>query len=288
MAQSDNRMTGISNTMQKENQHATDSVNVIRIYSTRSIEYTHDNIITEQPVTITIDRVGSFTLMCTPSDIEALAIGFIFSEGMISHIDDVVETYTKSELPNVIGIEVQDPTRIGIGRNLIVASSCGMCGARNIEKMIQTIQPCDQTFKIEDQQLIEIMQKLRSLQSIFDLTGGSHGAAIFNNSAEIISFAEDIGRHNALDKAIGKCLLSGSCTRGCGIALSGRVSLEIVTKAAKAGIELIAAVSAVSSYAVSASEKWNMTLCGFVRPDKINVYSKPGRIINHNEQQYEA
>jgi FdhD protein len=158
-----------------------------------------------------------------------------------------------------------------------------MWGVRNIEKMLQTIQRRDHTFKIEDQQLIEIMQKLRSLQSIFNLTGGSHGAAIFDESAEIISFAEDIGRHNALDKAIGKCLLSGSRTRGCGVALSGRVSLEIVTKAAKAGIELIAAVSAVSSYAVSVSEKWNMTLCGFVRPDKINVYSKPERIISHIE-----
>ena len=283
VAQSDNRMTGIYNTMQKKNQHATDSVNVIRIYSTRSIEYTHDNIITEEPVTIMIDQVGSFTLMCTPSDIEALAIGFIFSEGMISHIDDVVETYTKPELTNVVGIQVRDPTRIGIGRNLILTSSCGMCGVRNIEKMIQATQPCDQTFKIEDQQLTEIMQKLRNRQSIFDLTGGSHGAAIFDESAEIIFFAEDIGRHNALDKAIGKCLLSGSRTRGCGVALSGRVSLEIVTKAAKAGIELIAAVSAVSSYAVSASERWNMTLCGFVRPDKINVYSKPERIISHIE-----
>jgi FdhD protein len=277
-------MTGVSNTMQKENQHASDDVNVYRIYSSGSAEHTRDKVIIEQPITIMIDRVGSFTLMCTPSDIEALAIGFLFSEGMITHIDDVIETYTKPELPNVIGIEVQDPTRIGIGRNLIVASSCGMCGVRNIEKMIQTIRPCDQTFKIGDRQLIEIMQKLRSLQNVFDLTGGSHGAAIFDDSAEIISFSEDIGRHNALDKAIGKCLLSGLSTQGCcGVALSGRVSLEIVTKAAKAGIELIAAVSAVSSYAVSASEKWNMTLCGFVRPDKINVYSKPERIISHIE-----
>ncbi|MFC1635337.1 formate dehydrogenase accessory sulfurtransferase FdhD [Planctomycetota bacterium] len=281
-------MIDTGNTMQKENQHSTDNVNVFRVYSSGSIEHTCDNVITEQPVTIMIDRVGSFTVMCTPSDIEALAIGFIFSEGMINSIDDVVETYTKPELPNVIGIEVQDPTKISIGRNLIVASSCGMCGVRNIEKMIQTIQPCEQTFKVTDHLLVETMQKLRSLQNIFDLTGGSHSAAIFDSSSEIISFAEDIGRHNALDKAIGKCLLTGRTPQGCGVALSGRVSLEIVTKAAKAGIELIAAVSAVSSYAVSVSEKWNITLCGFVRLDKMNVYTKPDRIINHNEQQYRA
>lgn len=272
------------NTTQKENQHSTHTVNLLRIYSGGPMEYTRDHIIAEQAVTVMIDRVGSFTLMCTPSDIEALAIGFIFSEGMISSFDEVIGTYTKPELPNVIGIEVQDPTRIGIGRNLIVASSCGMCGVRNIEKMIQTIPPCDQTFQVTDHQLLEMMQKVRRLQSIFDLTGGSHSAAIFDSSSEILSFAEDIGRHNALDKAIGKCLLSGRSAQGCGVALSGRVSLEIITKAARAGIELIAAVSAVSSYAVSASEKWNITLCGFVRPDKMNVYTRPERIISHAER----
>jgi FdhD protein len=284
MVQGDSRMIDTGNTMQKENQPSMENANVFRIYSNGSTEQTNDNVITEQPVTIMIDRVGSFTVMCTPSDIEALAIGFIFSEGMINTIDDVIETYTKPELPNVIGIQVQDPTRIGIGRNLIVASSCGMCGVRNIEKTIQTIQPCEQTLKVTDHLLIEMMQKLRSLQNIFDHTGGSHSAAVFDSSSEILSFAEDIGRHNALDKAIGKCLLSGRGMQGCGLAISGRVSLEIVTKAAKAGIELIAAVSAVSSYAVSAADKWNMTLCGFVRSDKINVYSKPERIIPHSEQ----
>lgn len=276
-------MISISNAIRQENQHVSENVDLLRIYSSGSIESIRDHVISEMPVTIMIDRVGSFTVMCTPSDIEALAIGFVFSEGMISSIDEVINTFTKPELPNVIGIQVQDPTKISVGRNLIVASSCGLCGIRNIEKMIQSIQPCDQTFKVTDHLLIETLQKLRHHQYIFDLTGGSHGAAIFDRFGEIISFAEDIGRHNALDKAIGKCLLNEHLPKGCGVALSGRVSLEIVTKAAKAGIELITAVSAVSSYAVSASEKWNITLCGFARPDKINIYTKPERLISHNE-----
>ena len=243
-------MADTSSTVQETGQRSTDDVDVFRIHSDGSMERTRDKVITEQPVTILIDQVGSFTVMCTPSDIEALAVGFTFSEGLISRIDEVIETYVKPELANVIGIQVQDPTRIGIGRNLIVASSCGMCGARNVEKIIQTIPPCDQTLRVTDRLLIETMQKLRRLQHVFDLTGGSHGAAIFDGSGEIISFAEDIGRHNALDKAVGKCLLCRRAMEGCGVALSGRVSLEIVTKAARAGIELIAAVSAVISYAV--------------------------------------
>ena len=108
MAQGGNRMIDVSNIMQKRNQHSIDNVSLFRIYSSGSIEQTYDNVITELPVTIMIDRVGSFTVMCTPSDIEALAIGFIFSEGMISSMDEVIETYTKHELPNVIGIQVQE------------------------------------------------------------------------------------------------------------------------------------------------------------------------------------
>jgi FdhD protein len=267
----------------KEIQRSSNEVGVLRIHSAGAAEYTRDDVIVEQPLTIMIDRVGSFTVMCTPSDIEALAAGFAFSEGMINAIEEVLATYTKPELPNVIGVEIQDPTKASIGRNLIIASSCGMCGVRNIEKMFQNIPACGSTLKVTDHLLIEVMQKLRSTQRVFELTGGSHGAAVFNSRGEIIAFAEDIGRHNALDKAIGKCLLSGLDRRSCGFALSGRVSLEIVTKAARAGIELIAAVSAVSSYAVSAAEKWNITLCGFVRPDKMNVYTKPERIISHDK-----
>jgi FdhD protein len=270
--------------IEKEIQHSFDKVGLFRINSNGSKEYVSDNVIVEQPLTIMIDQVGSFTVMCTPSDIEALAVGFTFSEGMINSIEEVVATYTKPELPNVIGVEIQDPTKASIGRNLIIASSCGMCGVRNIEKMFQNIPACESKLRVTYHLLVEVMQKLRSFQRVFDLTGGSHGAAIFNNCGKIIAFAEDIGRHNALDKTIGRCLLSGLDRRNCGVALSGRVSLEIVTKAARAGIELIAAVSAVSSYAVSAAEKWNITLCGFVRPEKMNLYTKPERIIDNNEK----
>ncbi|MEJ2703282.1 MAG: formate dehydrogenase accessory sulfurtransferase FdhD [Sedimentisphaerales bacterium] len=276
-------MTRVSGAIQQEKLHPTDNVGIFRIYSDGSIERTSDKVVTEVPVTIMIDRVGSFTVMCTPSDIEALAIGFIFSEGMISSTDEVIGTHTKAELPNVVGIKIQDPAKVAIGRNLIVASSCGMCGVRNIEKMIQTTRPSGQTLRITSRLIAETMQRLRRLQHIFSLTGGSHGAAIFDGSGEIISFAEDIGRHNAMDKAIGKCLLAGRATESHCVALSGRVSLEMVAKAAKAGIELVAGVSAVSSYAVYASEKWNITLCGFVRPDKINVYTRPERVIDHAE-----
>jgi FdhD protein len=124
------------------------------------------------------------------------------------------------------------------------------------------------------------------MQTTFALTGSSHAAALFDRDGAIVAFAEDIGRHNALDKAIGKCLLAGGAPRGYGVVLSGRVSLEMIAKAARAGIELVVAVSGVSSYAIAAARQWNITLCGFVRNGRVNIYTDPTRIRLGNDGRY--
>ncbi|MBN2182277.1 MAG: formate dehydrogenase accessory sulfurtransferase FdhD [Sedimentisphaerales bacterium] len=258
--------------------HAVYPTEVCRLSSEAEAVQIPDTVVIEQPITIMIDKVGSFTIMATPSDIEALAVGFAFSEGLIDGIEDVIEISTKAQLPNVVGIQVNDPTRISIRRNMIVASSCGMCGTRNIDKMLSDMPACDTSLEIRSDVLIEVTERLKSMQHIFRATGGAHAAGIFDSSGGIFAFAEDIGRHNALDKAIGKCLLDKLPMKSCAVALSGRVSLEMVTKSARAGIELIDAVSAPSSLAVHAAERWNITLCGFVRSDKLNVYTHSKRI----------
>ncbi len=254
------------------------SVEVSRLFHNAETERLADKVVIEQSITVMIDKVGSFTIMATPSDVEALAAGFVFSEGLIDSIDDVVEILTKPELPNVVGIQVHDPTRIGIRRNMIVASSCGLCGTRNIDKMLLEMPVCENTLIMESSIFSEVTEQMKSMQKIFQATGGTHAAGIFDSSGKIFAFAEDLGRHNALDKAIGKCLLNKLPTKGCAVALTGRVSLEMVTKAARAGIELIAAVSATTSLAIEVAKKWNITLCGFVRADKLNVYTHPERI----------
>ena len=260
-----------------------DRVNILRIGRSGRAERASDHVVAEQPLTIMIHQVGSFTIMCTPSDIEALAVGFTYSERMIDSAEDVIGIHTKPDLPNAIGLEVKDPSRIAVGRNLIIASSCGMCGSRNIDKMLTDVPPCDVSLHVTDRRCIDLTEQLRSRQKVFGMTGASHAAAIFDNNGSIIAFAEDVGRHNAVDKAVGKCLLAKQSTRGCGLVLSGRVTLEIVTKTARAGIELIVAVSAVSSFAVEAAKRWKITLCGFVRPDKINVYSIPERVRSNQQ-----
>lgn len=262
---------------------AVENIELCRI-APGTVEEVCDKVIAERALTIMVEKVGSFTIMCTPSDIEALAVGFVFAEGMIDDIDDVVAVSIKENVPDVVGITIHDPSRIAIARNLIIASSCGMCGLRNIEKLLSEMPKCANCLQVSSSILIEVCEKLRSAQQIFKITGSSHAAAIFTADGQIITFAEDIGRHNALDKAIGKCLLARKQMRGCGVALSGRVSLEMVTKAAKAGIELIAAVSAASSFAIEAAKQWNITLCGFVRPEKANVYSHFKRVKDCDER----
>jgi FdhD protein len=116
-------------------------------------------------------------------------------------------------------------------------------------------------------------------QPLQKLTGSAHAAAIFSNTAEFIAISEDIGRHNALDKAIGKVLLAKPNSTSHGLVLSGRVSFEMIAKAVKIGAELIIAVSAPSSLAIEMAEHWNITLCGFARDHKINIYTHPSRII---------
>lgn len=266
-----------------ELQQASTCVEICRMKTGQPSERIRDCVVTEQAVTVMIDKVGSFTIMATPSDMEALAVGFVFSEGIIDGFQDCLAVSRNENLHNVVGIEVQNPTQI-TKRNMIVASSCGMCGVRNIEKLLADIPECKMTLNIAADVLIQISEAMRSKQTLFKATGGAHAAGIFDVAGNIIAFAEDIGRHSAFDKAIGKCLMAGLETTGCGVVLSGRISLEMVTKAARAGIELIGAVSAPSSFAIEAAHLWNITVCGFVRTGRMNIYTHPERITDVQEE----
>jgi FdhD protein len=279
-------MAKLGKPIHPETLRVADCVDIFRVRGTARPERVADRVIVEEPVTIMVDRVGSFTVMCTPSDLEALAVGFLYSEGMIRSADDVLAIHAKEDLPNVIGIEIREPAQFGIARNLVVASSCGMCGVRNVQKMLADVPACPQLLQVPQQLLLDVAEKLRPLQTTFALTGSSHAAALFDRDGAILAFAEDIGRHNALDKVVGKCLLLRQATRGCGVVLSGRVSLEMIAKAARAGVELVVAVSGVSSYAIAAALRWNITLCGFVRNGRINIYTDPTRIRLDNNGRY--
>ena len=235
-------------------------------------------VIVEQPVTITIDGVGAYTLMCTPCDTMALAVGFAFTEGIISGPADIDLLNLCEDDHSSVRIRLSRLPDRAQNRNMIVSSSCGLCGSADVDAMLESLPRVGDSFRVSASRIQAVFWEMKSRQTIFEQTGGAHAAAMFTSDGDIIAFAEDIGRHNALDKAIGKCLLEGKPTAGCGAAASGRLSLELVAKAANAGVELIAAVSAPSSLAIAAADQTGITLCGFVRGDRLTVYSHPARV----------
>jgi FdhD protein len=169
---------------------------------------------------------------------------------------------------------VDDPQR-----SLLITSSCGACGAESISARIDKLPAVGRTLQLAATLLPKIRDGLRGTQSMFEACGGTHAAGLFNGEGEIIFSAEDAGRHNALDKAIGRCLMAGSSTAGVGAALSGRVSLEMVAKCARAGIEVLTAISAPTTMAVDVAERCGITLCAFVRETRATVFAHPARVI---------
>jgi FdhD protein len=235
-------------------------------------------VVVEQPFTITIDGVGSYTLMRTPCDTMALAVGFAFTEGIISGTADIDLLNRCEDDPSSVRIRLSHLPDNAQNRNMIVSSSCGLCGSADVDAMLESLPKVGDSFRASASQILAVFREMKSRQAIFEQTGGAHAAAIFASDGDIVAFAEDIGRHNALDKAIGKCLLENKPTAGCAAAVSGRLSLELVAKAARAGAELIAAVSAPSSFAITAADHAGITLCGFARGDRLTVYSRPARV----------
>jgi FdhD protein len=236
-------------------------------------------VVTEQAVTIRVKEVGEFTLLCTPVDLEALAAGFALSEGMIDSADDILSLSRDEKQPDLLEVEVANPSGIAGRRNMLVSSSCGLCGVRLIERTLWNTRPVPTSLKLPADLLIEMPDRLAAEQRVYRQTRGAHAAGIFDGRGDFLAFAEDIGRHNALDKVIGKCLLGRRPARGLAVALTSRASFEMVAKAGRAGLELIAAVSAPSSLAVEAARTLNITLCASVQRGKADLFTHPRRVV---------
>ncbi len=234
----------------------------------------------EGPLTLDVADVGAYTVLCTPTDKRAMTVGFLFSEGLIDDVRDIGVLNECADDPNVMRVKlVAMPTAEKLGRNLLITSSCGLCGSESMDEKLAQMPKVGNTMRVAGAVLRQTNLAVKQKQAFFKRSGGTHAAQIFAEDGTLISFAEDIGRHNALDKAIGQALLQGRSTAGCGAALSGRVSLEMVGKSARAGIELISAVSAPTTLALDAAHHTRITLCAFVRDDRATVFTLPERVI---------
>jgi len=229
--------------------------------------------------------------MRTPGNDVELAIGFLFTEGIIKDKADLKSVNhcfiaCAENKENIIQVELNDhiePKLQNADRNFYTTSSCGVCGKGSIDaiKTVSIYNPDTKNdFFITNETLLELPNSLRLQQQVFDATGGLHACALFNKNGELILLREDVGRHNALDKLIGAALDRGWLPLNNAILLlSGRASFELIQKAAMAGISVVAAVGAPSSLAVELADEFGMTLIGFLRQQRFNIYTNEQRIL---------
>jgi FdhD protein len=222
--------------------------------------------------------------MRTPGNDEELAVGFLFTEGIIQNKKQVEEVNTLLPGSNQVLVslcESEQPTLQGAERNFYTTSSCGVCGKSSIDaiRTASCFKDIRDDICLKADLFYELESALRKQQAIFQSTGGLHASALFDLDGNFIMLREDVGRHNALDKLIGAAFLNDELPLTNSILLlSGRASFELVQKAAMAGIKIVAAVGAPSSLAVQLAEDSNITLIGFLRNRRFNIYSASARI----------
>ena len=256
-----------------------------------------DTLVAEEPLEIRLNGKPLAITMRTPGDDFALAAGFLVSEGVLGSAadvrnivycagakDDGTNTYNVVDVQLAPGVPVPDIT---LERNVYTTSSCGLCGKASLDAVRTTARfPIADTppVRVEPALLAGLPDRLRAAQRVFDRTGGLHAAALFSEEGELLDIREDVGRHNAVDKLIGRALQDDRLPLSRVILLvSGRASFELAQKAVMAGIPVLAAVSAPSSLAVDLAAETGLTLVGFLRGANMNVYAGDRRIVLSTE-----
>jgi FdhD protein len=259
-----------------------DSQKIIRRKRDGALEYLPDELTIEEPLEIRIGRKTIATTMRTPGHDEELAAGFLLSEAIVRNRDQIASLSSGSD--NRVIVDLADSVKVKLSstqRLGTISSSCGLCGKTSLDAIRQNFPAITSTkIRIDIQTLLSLPEKLRNAQSDFVRTGGLHAAGIFNVKGELKIAREDIGRHNAVDKAIGRALLDDLLPLEEHVLLvSGRASFEIMQKALAGGVPIVAAVSAPSSLAVEFARDSNQTLIGFLRPPSFNIYSHIEHVI---------
>jgi FdhD protein len=249
-----------------------------------------DRLAGEEPMQITArgpgqDPIEVAVTMRTPGHEAELAVGFLFSEGLIEPGDLASVTFGDpahdARPDDQVRVELNRPfdaTRVA-ERHFVATASCGICGKASIDEVAMRCAPLPDGPVVDRETVLSLPARLRDAQETFDATGGLHASGLFEPDGTLIVLREDVGRHNALDKVIGERCLAGALPLHRSILMvSGRISFELVQKAAAAGIPILTAVGAPTDLAVQTAERVGMTLVGFLRGRRFNVYTRPERI----------
>ena len=258
------------------------SEKIIRRKRDGQLEYQPDDLTIEEPLEIRIGRNSLATTMRTPGQDEELAAGFLVSEAIVRERKEIVAISGTRGNIAVVKLAAGVKLKLGSAKRFgAISSSCGICGKTSIAATRQNFPPIatTQNARIEIQTLLSLPALLQKQQGEFARTGGIHAAGIFDLNGKPKGVREDIGRHNAVDKVIGRAFLDGLVPLDRHVLLvSGRASFEIMQKALSAGIPIVASVSAPSTLAMSFARESNQTLVGFLRPPSFNVYSHIERV----------
>jgi FdhD protein len=270
---------------------------VVRV--SKAIQEAEDRLVVEEPMEIrvrwqnggAVEEKSIAITMRTPGEDFDLATGFLFAEGIIGGRDDVVDVaycldVEEPQERNVVTVTlapgiVVDAERLQ--RNIVAYSSCGLCGKATLESLDLTgYAPIEGDVTVPRKILGSLPERMRAGQPAFEATGGLHAAALFATDGTLISLREDVGRHNAVDKVVGEQFMEGTVPLGDRVLLvSGRAGFEILQKALAARAPIVAAIGARSTLAVELAERFGMTLVGFLREEKFNVYSHAERITGN-------
>lgn len=252
-------------------------------------ERTTDQVVVEEPLEIRVADETMAVTMRTPGNDRELTLGFLFAEGVIASAADVgsvahcgrpdQEGYgnTINVVPGA-GVSLDLDKLAATRRGTLTTSACGVCGRRSVKDVQDRCRPVAPGPIVAFTMIANAINALRGYQPNFARTGGIHAAALLDESGEVLAAFEDIGRHNAVDKAVGALFLAGKLSSAAMLAVSGRASFEIIQKAAAAGVPIVASVSAASTLAIDLAKATGITLAGFVRGGAMTVYTHPERI----------
>ncbi|HET8552873.1 MAG TPA: formate dehydrogenase accessory sulfurtransferase FdhD [Gammaproteobacteria bacterium] len=248
-----------------------------------------DMLATEEALEIHVAGTAPVITMRTPGHDLELAAGLLLSEGLVQHRNDIAVLEPVTGAANAVGVLLKsftDSKAALLRRSSLSNSACGVCGKDklNLEPM-HSLPPLPAGPLVSPELLYRLPQKLRAAQGIFEHTGGLHAAALFDANGDLQAVREDVGRHNAMDKLNGWALLNDRLPLYDHIVLlSGRASFELLQKCIMARVPIVCAISAPSSYAVRLAREFGVTLVGFLRGERFNVYSAPERIVDSNDE----
>jgi FdhD protein len=253
-------------------------VEIVKIdISNRTANKAKDYVAEEKPLNIFLNKAYYATIFCSPSNLKELAIGHLLSEGILKSVEEIEEVNLKNDACYVkikSNIDVEKRLKLSKHFSRIITSACGSSWAYSGK-----LPKIKSNLKVKAETILNSVKNLNFIAETFKKTGGVHAAAIYKKDGELVAFAEDVGRHNAVDKAIGMAALNKTDFSACFLALSGRLTNDMVLKAGRVGLPIVASLAAALDSGIAIAKDISLTLIGFVRGNRMNIYACSERIL---------